>query len=283
MFLGSVVVLAVNWPPGGGERPVWFSWAIAGAGGSLLGALLLVARPWRRETLRRNGILFFVLVYGGVFLSAMAQRLSGNLETPTGTASVVIPTLCWQGGVLVLVGRMIREHATDWSAAFGFDRARIVMMGVGAGAALAAIPVLWMLQFLAVKGLTLMGWTPQVQQVVNVFAEAGTWPERGALAVITLVLAPMCEEVLFRGVLYPALKQTGRGHLAFWVTAVVFALVHFHLETFVPLLAFACLLNVLYDRTGNLLACIAAHSMFNGVNLGAIIVIQRWFPEQLQL
>ena len=146
-----------------------------------------------------------------------------------------------------------------------------------------SIPALWILQFLAVKGLAWVGWTPQVQRAVDVFIRADTWSERGALVFITLVMAPLCEEVLFRGVLYPALKQTGRRHLAFWVTAVVFALVHFHLETFVPLLAFACLLNVLYDRTGNLLTCVAAHCMFNGVNLGAIFVMQYWFPEQLQL
>lgn len=283
LFLGSVMVLAVNWPPGGGEAPVWLALAMGGAGATLFGALAVLARPWRSETLRRRGVIFFILAYGGVFFSAMAQRLAGNPEPPTGAASVVIPTLCWQGGVLVLVGRMIREHGMDWSAAFGFNRDRTIVLGVGAGLALAAIPALWTLQFLAVKGLTLLGWTPQVQRAVDVFVEANSWPERGALALITLMLAPLCEEVLFRGILYPALKQTGRRHLAFWAAAGVFALVHFHLETFLPLLAFACLLNVLYDRTGNLLACVAAHSMFNGVNLAAILVMQRWFPEQVQM
>ncbi len=283
LLLGSVLALVVSSPIREMEHGVRFALAAIAAAVSLLGALGLVSRPWPTERVRRNGLAFFALLYLAVFLSAMAQRLAGTPPGEPSLAQVVIPTLCWQGAVLWLIGRMIREHGLRWSEAFGLTRAPGRAMTLGAGAVLAALPVLWTVQLLSVMGLSWLGWTPHPQTAVNLFAGAEGWPERFLLAVITVVLAPVCEELVFRGVLYPALKQTGWVRPAFWITALVFALVHFHVETFLPLLAFACLLNVLYDRTGNLLACIAAHAVFNGVNLGAILVMQRWFPEQLQM
>jgi membrane protease YdiL (CAAX protease family) len=180
------------------------------------------------------------------------------------------------------VGRLLQEHGTSWVGAFGLNRGAVRGLVWGGLAALAALPLLWGLQWISVTLLSLAGWTPRVQAPVDLFAGTGLWSERLILAGITLVLAPLCEEVLFRGVLYSALKQTGWPVFAFWTTAVVFALVHFHVETFLPLLLLACLLNVLYDRTGNLLACIAAHSVFNAVNLGMIVVLQHWFPHLLE-
>jgi membrane protease YdiL (CAAX protease family) len=48
---------------------------------------------------------------------------------------------------------------------------------------------------------------------------------------------------------------------------LAFAIVHFYLQGLPALFLLAIILGVLYERTGNLLAPIAAHSVFNTLNL----------------
>jgi len=81
---------------------------------------------------------------------------------------------------------------------------------------------------------------------------------------------------MFRGILYPVIKQAGYPRLAWWGTALLFALVHLNLVTFVPLLVLALLLTELYERTGNLLAPITAHLLFNALNFAALLVLQHY-------
>jgi len=63
--------------------------------------------------------------------------------------------------------------------------------------------------------------------------------------------------------------------LALWGTAGLFALIHFNLLTFLPLMALALVLTYLYERTNNLLAPIAAHSFFNALNFGLLYYFQK--------
>ena len=85
------------------------------------------------------------------------------------------------------------------------------------------------------------------------------------------IIAPIVEELLFRGILYPAIKQRGHRSLALWGTAIMFGIVHSNLVTFIPLTIFALILTFLYEETDNLLAPIAAHSMFNATNFAYLV------------
>jgi len=51
---------------------------------------------------------------------------------------------------------------------------------------------------------------------------------------------------------------------------------HMNLITFVPLTILALVLTALYERTGNLLAPIATHALFNGMNFTLLY----WLQEQ---
>jgi hypothetical protein len=107
---------------------------------------------------------------------------------------------------------------------------------------------------------------PQEQEAVQTLQMAVTWFHRLALGTVTIVLAPAAEEILFRGILYPTIKQAGFPRLAMWGTALLFAAIHLNLATFVPLTILALGLALLYERTDNLLAPITAHALFNAMN-----------------
>jgi membrane protease YdiL (CAAX protease family) len=112
------------------------------------------------------------------------------------------------------------------------------------------------------------------QQAVQVLRTAVSTVDRLKLAVVTILLAPVAEEMLFRGLLYAWIRQIGFPRLALVLTAGIFAFVHFNLATFLPLFVLAVILAVLYERTGNLLAPIAAHSTFNALNFLLLLWMQ---------
>lgn len=266
--------MAVRYPPEHVEQPLAFGFALLGGGGSLLAALWMIASPWPLKRITFRSILFVSLVYAGILFSAFAQKLVGTPATGMDALQLAITTLSFQGAVLVLVGRLIREHDLNWFQAFGFNLRWPLAVGIGFMAAFSMLPIAWGLQTASAYVMTWLNFDPEVQTAVNIFNLTEAWSDRIVLGMVALILAPVAEELLFRGVLYPALKGFGLPRFAFWSTAIVFSLIHFNVATFLPLFVFACLLNVLYERTGNLLTCIVAHSTFNALNLIMLLVVK---------
>jgi CAAX protease family protein len=92
-------------------------------------------------------------------------------------------------------------------------------------------------------------------------------------ALLTTVIAPICEETLFRGYIFAALSKW-RGWLpAAALTGALFGAVHAGsapAADLVPLAALGFMLCWLYRVTGSLYPCIAAHSLNNSIAFGAL-------------
>ncbi|HEY2768788.1 MAG TPA: type II CAAX endopeptidase family protein [Solirubrobacteraceae bacterium] len=92
-------------------------------------------------------------------------------------------------------------------------------------------------------------------------------------AALTCVLAPICEEILFRGFIYRALCSWRGPWPAAVLTGLAFGGVHAGSAPAVDLVPLAMLgfgLCLLYRRTGSLYPCIAAHSLNNSLAFGAL-------------
>jgi membrane protease YdiL (CAAX protease family) len=85
----------------------------------------------------------------------------------------------------------------------------------------------------------------------------------GLMIIAAVVAAPLCEEIVFRGYLYPVLKKFSGILPATLCSSLVFAAAHGSLITFVPFLIFGGVLVFLYEKTGSIWAPIAAHFCFN--------------------
>jgi membrane protease YdiL (CAAX protease family) len=92
----------------------------------------------------------------------------------------------------------------------------------------------------------------------------------------TLVLIPVGEEVLFRGILQTALQRLfplRRGSFQHRWAAIIavgalFGLFHVNTPQYIPaLVALGILLGYLYERTGSLIVPILVHMLFNGKSL----------------
>jgi CAAX protease family protein len=92
-------------------------------------------------------------------------------------------------------------------------------------------------------------------------------------AVLTCVLAPICEEFLFRGFIFTALRNwRGTGPAAI-ISGIAFGAVHAGSAPaldLVPLAALGVGLCLLYRYTGSLYPCIAAHSLNNSLAFGSL-------------
>jgi membrane protease YdiL (CAAX protease family) len=90
------------------------------------------------------------------------------------------------------------------------------------------------------------------------------------MAAAAVIVAPLCEEIVFRGYLYPAAKKFAGPWVAGACSALVFAAAHGSLAPLIPLFFFGGLLVLSYERTGSLWAPVAMHCCFNS----ATVVIQ---------
>jgi uncharacterized protein len=82
--------------------------------------------------------------------------------------------------------------------------------------------------------------------------------------VIVVFLAPICEEIVYRGLLWGAVERLGGVRwVAFGVTTLMFALAHFELTRTPLLLVVAIPIGLARLYTGRLLAGIVAHQINN--------------------
>lgn len=82
-----------------------------------------------------------------------------------------------------------------------------------------------------------------------------------------VILAPIVEEIVFRGIFFNLLAKKRSTLFAMIVSSLVFGLLH--AETMIPVTLIGFILCFIYHRTGNLLLAMAAH-MFN--NLAAFLM-----------
>jgi membrane protease YdiL (CAAX protease family) len=117
-----------------------------------------------------------------------------------------------------------------------------------------------------------LGIQPPVQDVTRIIALSSGWTTRLYLALLAVVIAPVVEEMLFRGILLPALARRVGVKPAIVVVSLLFALVHGHLPSLIPLFMLSVILSLLYLHRGTLVAPVAMHSLFNSLTVAVLFL-----------
>jgi len=205
----------------------------------------------------------------GLLIAGSLQKAGiAAFQPPDGFGAVLLGTLGFQGAAWLLILFFLRQHQVGWREAFGFRGPRLpYALLIAVLVVVVLLPVALGLQQVSAVVLTRLGWPPEEQLAVTLLANTKSWWMRVYLGVFTVVLVPVAEEFIFRGMLYPFVKQLGWPRLAWVGVSFAFALIHDDAATFVPLFVLALMLTWLYEKTDNLLAPITAHSLFNAANL----------------
>jgi membrane protease YdiL (CAAX protease family) len=92
-------------------------------------------------------------------------------------------------------------------------------------------------------------------------------------ALTAVVLAPLFEETLFRGVLLPVLGERTGAWGAVVISAAVFALAHLSLSELAPLFVLGVGLGWLRWRSGRLACCSLMHALWNGFTFVNLLLL----------
>lgn len=228
--------------------------------------------PWPLWTLPAGllvGIGIWILMSVVVAIAASAGGSSVSHPSPAVSLALDFSfDISFVAGALAFTVLQCHARARD----FGFRRVRL---GMAAGSFLTAAVGYYVLTVLYASIFQLHGKD-------KLPSELGTSHSTAALAgaaVFVCVVAPICEELFFRGFIFGALRRirlpVGGRDLGTWlaalITGVLFGLVHAgsaSSQYLVPLGLLGFVLCLLRWRTGSLYPCMALHSLNNAVALG---------------
>jgi len=86
--------------------------------------------------------------------------------------------------------------------------------------------------------------------------------------ILATVIAPILEEIFFRGFCYPILKKRWGARVAMVLTSAFFAAIHANLFAFVPIFILGMGLSFIYEKRRSLIAPIALHLVHNSIFIG---------------
>jgi membrane protease YdiL (CAAX protease family) len=225
---------------------------------------------WTAPAALVGGLLLAVL--GGLLVDIPATAFGVKITSEHTPGGVVIADTVIQdiGFVLAAVyfAQLGGRRVAGWQ--FGLRRP-----GVGWGRAISYLFVL-LVAFVVVSVVWSEIVSPEKETILEQLGSNEATTLLILSAGLTCVVAPMCEEFLFRGFIFTALRNW-RGTLpAAVITGLVFGGIHATSAPaldLVPLAALGFGLCLLYNRTGSLYPCIAAHSLNNSI---AFAGLENW-------
>lgn len=201
------------------------------------------------------------LLAEAVFLGAsvlVGALLSGDGATGAGLLAIAlaVPTALAAGTALLITVVRGNGPRIDLGLVWSWRDVGIGL-GYGFGGLLITIPA--SILYVALAG------ADSTSAVGEVFGEVRSGPLLAVTVfVIVVFLAPLCEEIVYRGLLWGGVERLGAGRwVTFGVTTLLFALAHFEFERTPLLLVVAVPIGLARLHTGRLLASVVAHQVNN--------------------
>ncbi|HEV2318187.1 MAG TPA: type II CAAX endopeptidase family protein [Verrucomicrobiae bacterium] len=227
------------------------------------------AKSWRAEAvfffLAAQALCFFL---GSAIIALLHKTHVNGFKDLDGFGPILVATLSFQGATWPLMGLFFWMQNIRWRDGLGLTKKSLALAPLLAvGALILLLPVTWVLQSASVRLMEKFHWKPQIEEAVSLFTGAVSRPEQIYLGIFAVILAPVAEEFIFRGVLFTFVRQLGLRKTAWFGVSLLFALIHGDAAIFIPLFGLALVLTWLYEITDSLLAPIFTHALFNAANL----------------
>jgi membrane protease YdiL (CAAX protease family) len=233
---------------------------------------MLSEKPWRAEAVMQFIAAQFACLCVGIIAINVLHKLGVHgFVHEESFGYIVAGTLCFQGATWLLISFFLRQHRVGWFTALGFRGPKIKHPALLTLGFLVVFAVVMFFQYVSVTSLEKMGWPADDQAAIKLVTGAKSIWTIVYLGVFAVVIAPVAEEFIFRGILFPFVKQLGWPKLAWFGVSFLFALIHADKAIFIPLFVLALALTWLYEKTDNLLAPITAHALFNAINFVALL------------
>lgn len=224
-----------------------------------------------KENKESWGLLEFVLTFGGVFilgqLYAALNLKSGGVAGLLGLANNQFNNFTlaflFQFSVTILLVWLFTVviNRASWRD-LGFrlvPAADFLTYGfMGGAGVLGLVMILSALIYKLQPQLQPQDFELMLRSVINT---------RGFLVMLLLgaVLAPFYEEILFRGMLYPAVRRYLGPTGGALVAGLIFGLVHWDFWRTIPLAVGGFVFCYIYEKTDSILVTMVAHGTWNGI------------------
>ncbi len=97
---------------------------------------------------------------------------------------------------------------------------------------------------------------------IEVLVRNGSISSNTLLVIVTLI-APLSEEIFFRGFLYQAFKKSWGVNAGLFLSSFLFAAVHLEIYSFIPIMIIGWLLAYVFEKTKSLMPAIFLHGVYN--------------------
>lgn len=241
------------------EGGVWLDWRPLPPG---LGWCMLIAYSL--------GLLLQLLVFQPLLGEIPLTEIPPSLMMALSIATVQLP-------VTLAVFWYIPRHRMPLREALGLHgvwKWKPWLQGLG-GYCL-ALPVLYVAGGLVLLAYELLGRTPENQLSLDSLSRIRHPAEMILIVIFVAGIVPFCEEVIFRGVLYPLLLQRLGAWYALILHSALFALIHLHVPGLLSLFLLSMLLGLVYQKTKNLMSAVVLHMIFNFMTLVVFFLDHDW-------
>ncbi|MEJ7798554.1 MAG: CPBP family intramembrane glutamic endopeptidase [Solirubrobacteraceae bacterium] len=226
-------------------------------------------RPWTAWAAIVTG--FGMTVVGGLVVSIVAASIGASVKDPS--PGVNIGLTFFQNAALIAAA-LIFAHMAGRPRGGDFG-----LRGAPLGRSIGLLLAIWV-GFYVVSAIWVAALSLDERQTLpDELGVNGSTLNLILVIVLITVIAPLGEELFFRGYFFGALRNWKGFWPAAIVTGLVFGAIHIGSAPIgftVPLAFFGFGLCLLYHRSGSLYPCIALHALNNSVALG---LTQKWSWE----
>ena len=205
-----------------------------------------------------------------LFLSAPIEGEAPQELTPR---LAVIAVLLLQLPMLAVFYAARRFYPGHYASQLNNAELKIgVAFGQAVPLFLMCLPLIWIASLIWTHLLTALEAAGAIdafepQALITLFQDGGDPIAISLLVALAILLAPIVEEIVFRGCVYRFLKSQTTLLPAQILSGCVFSFMHWNLMSFVPLVIVGVFLARVYEKSGNLIVAIWFHAFFNAFSL----------------
>ena len=212
------------------------------------------------------GLLLLALIYGGLFWIS----LQGDRGRLAQSGLLVLVQLSFLLPVVIIFA----WRRVSWRS-LGFGKFDWGTVGIGCGLLVASYAVILLHNGI----LILLGIETQGEQISQLFGglDSPVW-----FFVVGAILAPLVEEIFFRGFLFQGFRARYGWVRALLLSSAIFGVAHLDPVAIIPTFILGCLLGYLYQRSNSIWPGVIFHAIINSLGLCAAYFVTQ-YPNLIPL